>query len=1472
MCDGAPDASCGRRAPGDRDQGQDTKGRPLGVGRMPGFDPTDPLHGPKREVKKSLALGLESGEGVDVQRLVGQREPEGGPPPGVVGVSGGRRLPAVFSLAPCLAAIVAAAAAGGGCRSAGGWGGANGAGAAHAWLHAARAVRVLHQEGRYRFELDGRRTYTHAVRYRVLTEEGVSSWGFLRAGWSPWYQERPEFFAEVVGPDGRTHTLDPDSVVEVPIAGTQGAPGGQRRRLEAHLPGLVVGAVVETRIVQRDRRPYLPGGGGAGRFLFGSRVPVERSRLVLEVPAGLPFDYTVQGFDFEPAVDRGRDRTTVTFELTGLQPVAPARLHLPFEQVRQPQVVFSTAGSWESVARRYHALLESEMEGAERDLVRGLDASLPRREVVSRLLHRVDERVERIRARLGEAPIRPRRPVQTLSERRGDGKDRAVLLIALLREMGIEAHLAVAREGLDRDVSSRAPGLEGFNRALVYLPGPPPLFVDPAAEYAPVGELPARLQGRSALIVRASGGALVRIPEASPMENRYLEQREVHLPPWGRVRVFEQTGASGVIEQLLRAQFARSTPDSVERSLTRYVRNTYGARALGRFGVSVTRDLGQPFAVTAEALEASSGYTGAKEARFQLRNAVLFTWLPDLVRNAALGAAGGDDASDAARAAYRLVQTRRSDFVLPQAYRAEVRYRLHAPSGYVLDPASLSRRDESLGEGRYQVEIEPMKDWTEVTARFVTGPRRMSSASLRALVEGLARLFEEPVGVAKFLHGGARLIQQGKLREGLAEYRRVASKEEGVAYARYAEALLQLGLGDLARREAQRAVETAPEAVFSWSTQGWVLQHDLVGRRYGRGFDRARAIEAYRAVLELDPDDYDARVHLAILLEHGPYGRRYGEGADLVAATREYRRARAASGKREHDGNLMTVLLHQDEFSQLIRLASEAEADDRVRLSLVAVARALSEGVHAAIETLRAADADDEERLGLVSIASVSLMRKGRYDLAAGLTKAAFGWTKEPDTLAEKAEVLERVKPYPRSLVSPDDPRHPVQRLLAGLFSERVAWADVEHLFLSGASPAETRAVEALLDAKHQSNVRSSARSGTDLSIVRDHVVALTELSVEGDASSGYTVVGRLNLGDKTRVDRWFVLPAADGTGYRLAGLDVAPWMLARHIRGMLDRGEVSGAGAWLDRVRTAILRPRRPGLLARPDLLARLPFVGLWTPEVPRTEARARVALEALAAMGPDPSVPPRVLLDARGRATAFDEVTHLDHALVMVYRRAERPRSVLDPAARLLAALPDSPRAFSVWAGAAAACGHLDEVIRRAEARSARDPNDGAAYDALATAHVLRGRYADARRVLKRLIDRKNAGAVIYNNRAWWSLFEGTVTDADLADALRANELTRFSSPDHLHTLAALYAERGKVSEASTVLQRRVGLTGGQQPQPADWFIVGRILERLGLFADARAAYRRVITPDERPEDSTERLARRRLERMGAELRKIP
>jgi Tetratricopeptide repeat len=83
---------------------------------------------------------------------------------------------------------------------------------------------------------------------------------------------------------------------------------------------------------------------------------------------------------------------------------------------------------------------------------------------------------------------------------------------------------------------------------------------------------------------------------------------------------------------------------------------------------------------------------------------------------------------------------------------------------------------------------------------------------------------------------------------------------------------------------------------------------------------------------------------------------------------------------------------------------------------------------------------------------------------------------------------------------------------------------------------------------------------------------------------------------------------------------------------------------------------------------------------------------------------------------------------------------------------------------------------------------------------------------------VDSGLADAETYNNLAWLSLFSGGPTDADVDLALRAVNLAGARSAAALHTLAAIYAEMGRVKEARGALgqvlaSRRGGLCAKKQ-----------------------------------------------------------
>src|SRR5438045_5307755 len=92
----------------------------------------------------------------------------------------------------------------------------------------------------------------------------------------------------------------------------------------------------------------------------------------------------------------------------------------------------------------------------------------------------------------------------------GDCKDKAALLVSMLRAAKIPSFLALISTGPGQDVEETLPGMGSFDHAIVYVPGQPALWIDATDDYAHVGQLPRDDQDRLALVIAPETKQLLR--------------------------------------------------------------------------------------------------------------------------------------------------------------------------------------------------------------------------------------------------------------------------------------------------------------------------------------------------------------------------------------------------------------------------------------------------------------------------------------------------------------------------------------------------------------------------------------------------------------------------------------------------------------------------------------------------------------------------------------------------------------------------------------------------------------------------------------------------------------------------------------------------------------------------------------------------------------------------------------------------
>jgi tetratricopeptide (TPR) repeat protein len=1281
---------------------------------------------------------------------------------------------------------------------------------------------VLLEEERVVLDLESRLTRTTRTLYRIGAA-GPGARGYFEAAWQPWLAERPEVRARVLTPDGRELGLDPRTVSEASSVTIDGITFSDTRVLSAPLPGLSPGAVVEVQIVVRGFEPAF-GGGATWSFPVGAYdAPVLRTLYSVEAPEELPLKYVTRLVPgVEPVRSLSGGRVRLDFDIPRIERWQEPNPFLAPELPMVPYLGFSTAVSWESVGRAYADLMDRQIAASDIGDVVELwtEGAATREEIVSALLDRVQREIRYTAVQLGDAAIVPNTPRETLELGYGDCKDQATLLIAMLREAGVEAYIALLNVGSGFDTEPDLPGLEAFDHTIVYIPGAAPdgepIWIDSTAGFSRAGQIPAADQGHRALIARPGTYALERVPE---QVGRIVETREVFLPEDGFGRVVETTQLLGPPEITFRAIYAAVEESALRQNLAEYARQIYGAEVLGETDMGAPRDFDRSFGISFEADEARFLVTaGGESAAFLVLTPILTELaiaarLYDQWRQGPAGPADG--------------MSPEAEFVAVEAVVREWRYRIVPPPGYRLDQLPETRTDD-LGAAVLSREFTETPDGVEGLIRLDV-PRRFTGEEAAGLLSAMNTL--PVVLTVSFRSAGQTHLDAGEIREALGAFRELAAlhPDEALHGMQVARALIGGGMGATARAEAERAVAMEPDSAATHATLAFVLQHDLVGRLRAPGADFAGAVRSFERALELEPDNGEIRADLAILLEYTPLGIRYGSGADLDRAIAEYRRA---LGNLPEDtsikGNLAGALMRAGRFAEL--------REDAVTDGQYLVAVAIGDGVGAVgTEAARRVPSLSLRQTALREAAN-ELMQLRRYPEAGELYRLAGG-ASVPAGI-DAAGQLASTRRYEDLSFPDDEPESIAARTLIALaLRQEEAILGLLSESMRGMSPGE---VSGMLESMYITLVGTDTANETFLDLM------LTRIEPLG---SGNDAVGYRMQVSAPAFGRIYLTPEAGS--YRIAAFDRHPETIGLEVLDRVDAGDLPGARQWLDWALDEL------GGRLRFDALAAPVFDEFWNPRSDVSQEAMRYAGASLLVSGPfaDRAVP--ILAEGLERATSPADMAPFARALSEALSTLGRHTEAL---VLTEAVPPGSDELAMVRARVLAALGRRQEAIEVIETQFGAAPTHASALRELARISALDGQYARANLLFDSLAGQGEATAEDVEHRAWFGLFDRDATDAPVDTDLPAT-----FPPDvaRLRAAALLLAEAGRGGEARDLIVRAMNSRVDREPDAGDWYVLGRIYEQFGETAAAVSTYQRIEPPGEDDLAGTAafRLSRRRL-----------
>ena len=355
------------------------------------------------------------------------------------------------------------------------------------------------------------------------------------SSWSPYpvyldeNRELVSLEASATPPGGRTLKVSRRDLDTSQVAGS-GELHSSRVYRTVSFPTVPVGSVLSLDFEVRER-PWFP----SGVFQLGSSDATESLRVSVR-GGGAGWRWRIDGS--LPGLQVQETAGGVTVTASGLPRLVPPE--------RAPGIAGDGAvlryawgdlAGWEGVGRWYEGLLSQVARNAEpvRAKARELMANLPhRRQRMEALVEFARRQVRYVAVEVGIGGYRPHPPQQVMERLWGDCKDKALLLVDLLREAGVEAYPALIRLDPEGRVDREFPSADQFNHAIVAVPAEGLdlgedvpvsggyLFLDATQETGGLAWLQPAVQDQEALVVRGGRGELVRTPILNRFEGMRL--------------------------------------------------------------------------------------------------------------------------------------------------------------------------------------------------------------------------------------------------------------------------------------------------------------------------------------------------------------------------------------------------------------------------------------------------------------------------------------------------------------------------------------------------------------------------------------------------------------------------------------------------------------------------------------------------------------------------------------------------------------------------------------------------------------------------------------------------------------------------------------------------------------------------------------------------------------------------------------
>lgn len=467
-----------------------------------------------------------------------------------------------------------------------------------------------------RYKADGTYLQVADSAIKILTEKGVEEFRVVSSWYNRSYSRAKIPLVQLIKPDGTRINVDLKHNTSEMSENSDMAANiydPQSRVIKVTVPGLAPGDILRCICVDETTRPRIPD-SFSDLILFENENPIIHLAVTINAPESLPLNSIAvkdrQGAGLKHEVRRLNNRIVYTWEAADI-PQYFSEPKMPPAAAYLQRLLVSTFKDWQEVSRWYWKLCEPHLKttaAIEQEVRRLTQSCRDDREKAVAIFNFVSQKI-RYMGVIAEdtAPgYEPHDVAKTFDDRAGVCRDKAALLVAMLRCAGLESFPVLIHTSAKRDPEVPMPY---FNHAITAVRDRESgaiTLMDPTNETTR-DLLPSYLSDRSYLLATPEGDPL-RTSPVQPAGNNLVEIRTSgELSGDGKLSIMSELVFNGINDNAYRMLMLNTPPADRRQFFEKLLRQRLPGCRINSIALAPAdlQDMSRPFSVvlTAEAPE-----------------------------------------------------------------------------------------------------------------------------------------------------------------------------------------------------------------------------------------------------------------------------------------------------------------------------------------------------------------------------------------------------------------------------------------------------------------------------------------------------------------------------------------------------------------------------------------------------------------------------------------------------------------------------------------------------------------------------------------------------------------------------------------------------------------------------------------------------------------------------------------------------